>query len=88
MDQVLTRGFLGSLATRGWRNYLAWGAITILHLMGLVFVWRFAMGTLTPADFIALAGILVPLCQQIFARHAEKIAGVADPAYVNPAALA
>ena len=82
------RAFLGTLASRGWRNYLTWGGVTIVHLLGLVFVWRFAMGTLTGPDFIAMLGIAGPLCQQIYSRHAEKIAGVPDAPYVNPAALA
>lgn len=88
MDQVLTRGFLGSLATRGWRNYLAWGGATIVNALGLAFVYRFASGTLSGADLVAFLGVLVPFCQQLYQRHAEKIAGVADAAYVNPAALA
>ena len=88
MDQFTSRNFLGTLATRGWRHYLAWGGITIIHLLGLVFVWRFAAGTLTGPDFIAMLGIVGPLCQQLYQRHAEKIAGVSDAPHVNPEALA
>ncbi len=88
MEHFTSRNFLGTLATRGWRNFLAWGGALIVNLLGLAFVWRFASGTLSGADLVAFLGVLAPFCQQLYQRHAEKIAGVADGAYINPAALA
>lgn len=72
------RLLLGTVATRGWRNYLTWGAVTFLHGLGGVFLWRFAMGTITPADFIALLGVVGPLLYQMWARTTEIRAGVAN----------
>lgn len=88
MDQFTSRNFLGTLATRGWRNFLAWGGALIVNLLGLAFVWRFASGTLSGADLVAFLGVLVPFCQQLYQRHAEKLGGVSDAPYVNSAALA
>lgn len=88
MEKILNRNFLGALASRGWRNYLAWGGATVVLFLGFAFVGRFAAGTLSGTDLVALLGVIAPLCQQIHARHAEKLAGVADAPLINQAALA
>lgn len=73
-----TREFLGTLSTRGWRNFLMWGMSLVLLMLGFAFVYRFAVGTLSGADFVALAGVVGPLLYGQHTRSAEVRAGVAN----------
>lgn len=75
------REFFGTLGQRGWRPALiGWGLTLALVALAWVFVWRFAMGQTTLADFAALAPILAVVMQHV---HQRGPSGLPLPPRVN-----
>lgn len=70
MDDDL-RSLLAKFAVHGPRPFLMWSLTLALAALGFAFVYRFAMGSITPADFMALIPIVAPLMQQLYQRHVE-----------------
>lgn len=65
----ITRELLGRFGQGGWRPALiGWGLGSALVALAWAFVWRFAAGTTTLADFAALAPVVGVVMQYVHMR--------------------
>lgn len=70
---MVTRELLGRLGQQGWRPALiGWGLGSAIVALAWAFVFRFANGTTTFADFAALAPVLALVMQYIHLRGAPS----------------
>lgn len=72
---MISRELIGVFGQKGWRpTLIGWGLGSALVALAWVFVFRFASGSTTLADFAALAPVLAILMQYVHLR------GPASPA--------
>lgn len=71
----LSREFLGRFGQGGWRPaLLGWGLGSALVALAWAFVFRFASGSTTLADFAALAPVIAVVMQYVHLRGPPALA--------------
>jgi len=73
MQLRITRELIGRVGQGGWRPaLLGWGLGSALVALAWAFVWRFANGSTTLADFAALAPVIAVVMQYVHLRGAPS----------------